>query len=211
MRLPSSGFALLVATSVLVGGAAPTQAVSIRISGDLCGYSCEAWFPSGQSTAVYVLAWSGDGTNIHGAQYRISGFPAEWVVVVENAPFIATAVGNVLVEGTHLILDDCQAPPDDSPLLPLQTLRVIPTSFVTNVEVRVEKALAPLNLLHAAPVLETCTESGMLAVECFPSFFYLNAQFDPCPFDCWPAETCSTCNLVSVQPSTWDAVKSLYR
>jgi len=142
------------------------------------------------------------------AEYRITGLPPEWVISVENTPAVATSVGNVFAEGTRLELDGCQSSSEYA-VIHLQTLHVFATS-VANHSIFVERALPPLNLLHDAPILESCTEQGSENLECYVSAFDLNGIDPYCGIDCWPAP-CPGCDLVAVQQASWETLKQMYR
>jgi hypothetical protein len=92
-----------------------------------------------QWKTLCVIAYS-DGTAANAAQYRITGLPPEWPVVVENAPTVSTAVGNILGLGANLVFADCQSP-NEADFVHLQTLRVFATSPIFDIVLQVERAL----------------------------------------------------------------------
>ncbi len=187
--LPIALTSLLLQVSVAQAGS-----IGVYSSADCTGSSSSV--EQGQSLTLYVMANTEPGESgrpaIDSAEYRISGLPPAWTASVTPGPHVSVSIGNPFADGVVLAFDS-----EYTGCLLLHTLTINATTGVENVLLSVTRPVVS----HAPFGYPT---------DC-PWLHY------PCGAPCDTSGSCATIanqtinSTVSAQPTSWSAVRAIFR
>jgi hypothetical protein len=195
------GARLLLGLMILLG-AMNVGAQQIEISDSPAGgYPWEGCVPIGTSWTLYILARPGfsmpDG--ITGAEFYVSGLPAEWSVIATPNPSNLAALGDPFATAppyrADIAFPACTAP-DGNGVVLLYTVILFPTTTVINRSLIVTAADPPTNPTYLTPMLFGCDLDYTPHVAT-GNFFLMN----PFEYHC----------ALAVENAPWSGVKLLYR
>jgi hypothetical protein len=147
--------------------------------------------PQNTMGRFYILALLGGGVaaGMTGAEFRVTGVPAEWFVAVTPNPHpnflqIGQPLSNV---GVNCAFPTCQT----APIITLYTVDFLATTAVSNLELRVRPRNPPANPNFPCPLMVRCDPPSFSLVCATGGVAYINP-------------------VVAVTPSSWSQVKAIY-
>ena len=170
---------------------------SIGLSFDPAGESCQMDVSAGTAGTLYILVYLGEDLDpgFTGAEFRVTGVPAEWFVSVTPAPAVNAMIGNPLTTGVNVAFPTCQYSP--SGVMPLFTVTFFATTQVTNRVLDVTAHANPPNPAMPCPQLYGCGDFPCPNTRCVLGRSAAINDPDYC--------------IVPVGARSWSQVRRLYR
>ena len=196
MRFLPSTIAAVAALLSAVVSPSPSRATTIGLYFDDQGTTFERAQAAAEPGAAWLLALL-DGeaaAGIIGAEFRLDSFPSGWFVTAVPNPAANFVLGDPIVEGTNLAFDACQGSVLPAAPVLLFTLNYFATSTLDQHVMSIVAHSMPSNPQFNCPLVVLCDP---------PTYTKLCVVGGRAAFN--------DPGFVSVAPSSWSAVKSLYQ
>jgi len=192
----------LIATSAvaLMLSVSSASAQNIRVYFDLAFTDCDATVLQNTPVTFYIVAELGGPASggIIGAEFRLDGVPASWLVNATPNPAANLVLGSPLTGGCNMAFPSCQTGSGGKVLL--YTISGFATSLESNLVLTVNRHTTPSDPTFACPVLVLC-DPPLYSKVCACGG---EAVINGAPSSCG-------CGAVPANEATWGSVKALYR
>lgn len=162
----------------------------ITLTADPACTTCNLDVPLFQQRTFYVMAGSNHSIGLLGAEFRVTGLPADWISTSTASEFASHTSGDPLGMGCNIAFSATQL----GDCIQLYRVDVIATSEVMDVVLTVAPRDPPSN-----PSFD-CPRVAYSCPPCSASCALGGTMFINASKDC----------TVGITPGTWSAVKSMY-
>ena len=133
--------------------------VDIGVFADPQAYSCNISVPPLSSGSFYVLVTlgSGDADCVTGAEFRLTGFPTDWLVTsVVVDPGASVVLGDPLSGGANVAFGGGRNRWNEGLAIRLLRVAFFATSSITDRRLEIERYTSPSNPDFPCPIVTMC-------------------------------------------------------
>ncbi|MFQ5599463.1 MAG: hypothetical protein ACE5G2_02785 [Candidatus Krumholzibacteriia bacterium] len=150
--------------------------------------------PEQQGIAYISLARGYRALEFTGVEFRVVGWPSDWIAVCDPNPSANIVLGDPFGEtGVNIAFPQCQT----GNCVTLCTVTVMATAIVPDIVLSVVARDPPSNRYFDCPHITACDAPAYTAICVLAGDVLVNSSYDPC--------------LGAVESNTWSGVKGLYR